>query len=78
MEELNGLTDWTHCAICQKDKNEMLRCPAESITKTNTGAGYDTLAQNIVELSNLGCLPADFDGLSTLDEGGGLEETFSR
>lgn len=56
----------------------MLRYPAESTTESKIGAGYNTLAQNIVELCNLGCLPADFDGLSRLDEGGGIDETFSR
>ena len=66
------------CHICQSDKNESLRCPAESIAKSNIGAGYNTLARNITELSNLGCLPNDFDSLSRLDEGDGLEETFSQ
>ena len=32
--------------------------------------------KNITELSNLGCLPNDFDGLSRFDEGGGLAEMF--
>ena len=78
MEDVSGLTDWTRCAICQNDKNEPLRCPAESIAKSNIGAGYKTLAQNIAGLSDLGCLPNDFDGVSRLDEGDGLEETFCR
>ena len=71
MEEIKELTDWSRCAICQSDKNESLRCPAESIAKSNIAAGYTTLARNITELSNLGCLPNDFDGLSRLDEGDG-------
>ena len=64
MEDVSGLTDWTRCAICQNDKNEPLRCPAESIAKSNIGAGYKTLAQNTAELSDLGCLPNDFDGVA--------------
>ena len=78
MEEVKELTDWSRCAICQSDKNESLRCSAESIDKSNIRAGYNTLARNITELSNLGCLPNDFDGLSRINEGDGLEETFSR
>ena len=44
MEEVKELTDWSRCAICQSHKNEPLRCLAESIAKSNIGAGYNMLA----------------------------------
>ena len=71
-------TDWNLCAICQENKNESLQCPADSKRQSDVGAGYKTLATNLVKFSDLGCLPVQID-LSRLDEGGkGIEETFRK
>ena len=71
-------TDWNQCAICQENKNESLQCPADSKCQSDVGAGYKTLATNLVKFSDLGCLPVQID-LSRLDEGGkGIEETFRK
>ncbi|KAJ7361936.1 hypothetical protein OS493_014583 [Desmophyllum pertusum] len=70
-------TNWAQCAICQANKEENLRCPADSKRSSDIGAGYKTLAANIAKFNDLGCMPTEFD-LSRLDEGGGLESTFLR
>ncbi|KAJ7361938.1 hypothetical protein OS493_014585 [Desmophyllum pertusum] len=70
-------TNWAQCAICQANKEETLRCPADSKRSSDIGAGYKTLAANIAKFNDLGCMPTEFD-LSRLDEGGGLESTFLR
>ena len=69
-------TDWTHCVICQEKNNEPLQCPANS-KHSDVGAGYKTLACNIQKLANLGYMPVEIN-ISRLDEGDGIEETFSR
>ncbi|KAL9954824.1 hypothetical protein ACROYT_G042404 [Oculina patagonica] len=68
-------TNWARCAICQKNKDESLRCPAETKRQSDVGAGYRTLAGNIIKFSDLDCMPVEID-LSRLDEGDGLESTF--
>ena len=68
-------TDWARCAIYQQNKDESLRCPAESKRQSDVGAGYKTLAANIAKCSDLDCVPVEID-LSRLDEGDGLENTF--
>ena len=61
-----------------RNKNESLQCPADSKRQSDVGAGYKTLASNLVKFSDLGCLPVQID-LSRLDEGGkGIEETFRK
>ena len=70
-------TDWTKCAICQQNKVEPLRCPADSKRSCDVGSGYKTLAGNITKFRDLDCMPIRVD-LSRLDEGEGLENTFVR
>ena len=67
-------TDWAQCVICQKNTEETLQCPAES-KRTDVGAGYKTLADNIVRFRQLECMPLAIN-LERLDEGNGIEETF--
>ena len=54
-------TDWTKCAICQQNKVEPLRCPADSKRSCDTGSGYKTLAVNITKSRDLDCLPIQVD-----------------
>ena len=70
-------TDWIKCAICQQNKGEPLRCPADSKRLCDVGSGYKTLAGNITKFRDLDCMPIQVD-LSRLDEGEGLENTFVR
>ena len=43
-------TDWNQCATCQENKNESLQCPADSKCQSDVGAGYKTLATNLVKV----------------------------
>ena len=69
-------TDWNLCVVCQESKAETLQCPADS-KRSDVGAGYRTLAENIQQFSELGCMTVQIS-LSRLDEGDGIESTFLR
>ena len=47
------ITDWNKCVLCQEGTAEKLVCPANS-TK---GAGYKTVAENLLAFDKIGCLP---------------------
>lgn len=49
-------TNWVQCVICQENTEEALQCPAES-KRTDVGAGYKTLADNIIRFEQLKCMP---------------------
>lgn len=72
---LSKSNDWNKCAICQQKKDEPLQCPAESKRQSDFGAGYKTLADNIMRMVELNCLPSNVNP-SSLDEGTGIESTF--
>ena len=69
-------TNWNRCVLCQEETGEALQCPAKS-KRHDVGAGYSTLAANIVRFSELNKLPILID-LSRLDEGDGIEATFMK
>ena len=69
-------TDWNLCVVCQGSKAETLQCPVET-KRSDVGAGYKTLAENIQQFNQLGCMPVQIN-LSRLDEGDGIESTFLR
>ena len=73
-DEENSETDWTRCALWQNENQESLQCPAES-KRVDVGAGYRTLANNIVRFNELGSIPLQIN-LSRIDDGNGIEETF--
>ena len=75
-QELGTKTDWSLCILCQESKSEALQCPADS-KRSDVGAGYKTLAENIQEFNELGCMPIQIS-LSRLNEGDGMENTFLR
>ena len=73
-DSMNG-TNWNICVFCQENKpNETLQCPAES-KRPNKGAGYETIAGNIVQFHELGFLPMKLN-VSRLDNRSGIGNTF--
>ena len=38
--------DWKKCVLCQKHKDDVLKCPAKS-KRGDVGSGYKTLALNL-------------------------------
>ena len=65
------ITDWNKYALCQEDTTEKLKCLANSAQ----GAGYKTMAENLVAFDKISCLPRTLQ-LSRLDEGQGIEAAF--
>ena len=50
---MQSITDWNECVLCQEITAERFVCPAHS-TK---GAGYATMAENLLAFNKMGCLP---------------------
>jgi len=48
--------DWLKCFLCQEDTNEKLCCPANS-KRTDIGAGYTSLADDLIAFHSAGRLP---------------------
>ena len=44
-------TEWNKCFICQEDKSEVLRCPADS-KREEKRTGYKTISDLLVRFSN--------------------------
>ena len=59
-------TDWTICVFCQLDTKESLISP--------TDRGYETIADNITQFSNLDSMPIKIN-LARLDHGNGIQST---
>ena len=68
-------TDWNQCVLCQEDTVEMLKCPANSAHGCTEGAGYKTMAENLLAFNKISYLPRTLN-LSRLDEGQGIEAAF--
>ena len=68
-------TDWDKCVVCQKITDEVLQCPANSKRNTS-GAGYKTLADNLLAFKEIDCLPSCI--ASRLREGQDIEETLKK
>lgn len=66
-------TDWSICVLCQENNAEVLQCPAES-KRSDVGAGYRTLAENLLKFNDLNCMPIKIN-LARLNEGEGIENT---
>lgn len=68
--------DWTKCILCQETTSEPLQCPGNSgRSDIECGAGYRTLASNILQFSKIWSLPIPIN-VERLDKGGGIAETF--
>ena len=65
--------DWNLCLLCQDDNEEQLQCPADS-KRSNIGAGYVTLSENLIKFNEIGCLPKSVN-LNALDDGTGIANT---
>lgn len=68
--------DWTFCAFCQESSPAALQCPALS-KRTDIGAGYDSLADNLKYFLELDKQPVPVD-ISRLDEGDDIVKTLSQ
>lgn len=68
--------DWSLCALCQEPSSKPLNCPAKS-KRTDTGAGYVTLGDNLTSFLQLGKRPLPID-IARLDEGDGIGSTLAR
>ena len=53
-------TDWNLCVPCQAKTSEPLQCPAHS-KRTNVGAGYRYVAENLIKFQELDSIPAGVD-----------------
>jgi hypothetical protein len=69
------LTTWPLCIFCQEVRDEGLICPAES-KRQNIGAGYNTLADDLINIQQIGQLPKSLN-LSRLDDGDGISTTLA-
>ena len=69
-------TNWGKCALCQKKTTESLQCPANN-TRTDFGAGYKTVADNLKKLNDIDDLPMPVD-IRRLDDGSGIEKTLMK
>lgn len=65
-------TDWGKCFLCQENTCEVLKCPADS-KRSRDGAGYKTLADNLLGFKEINCLTPTIS--SRLKEGENIEET---
>ena len=71
-------SDWSRCILCQETKTEELCCPKKTRrTGVHSGAGYRTLANNILSFHEINALPLPLD-IGSLDEGDGIEATFDK
>ena len=68
------IIDWKKRVLCQTNTSESLSCPADSKRDTK-GAGYKTMAENLLGFEKLGCLPGEIS-LSQLHEGEGIKASF--
>ena len=68
----SNFINWNQCILCQEDKYEALRCPANS--KNQDDPGYKTLAEDLLKFDAHGFTFHPFD-LSELNDGSGVEST---
>lgn len=69
-------TNWSLCVFCQENKtDEILQCSAES-KRPDKGAGYETIAGNILQFHEMGRLPMKLN-VSRLNDGSGVSHTLS-
>ena len=72
-----GKINWDLCILCQ-ESGKGLQCPyAVKNNKASVGSGYKTLAEQLINFSELGHMPIDVD-IKQLDDGDGIEATLMR
>ena len=76
MADQNAI-DWCRCVLCQRNTSEALLSPAENTNRDNVGAGFHTLANNIMRFEEIGCLPLPLD-IAQLNDGDGIAATFTK
>ena len=71
-----GPIDWSMCALCQEHSDKTLICPAKS-KRTDIGAVYDTLVDNLSSFRSVGNEPLPID-INRLDAGDVISNTLTR
>lgn len=72
-DESNTLVDWKLCILCQHVTDEVLQFPSHT-KRTDKGAGYKYVAENIRKFHELDALPFQIN-LHHIDNGSGIEAT---
>ena len=67
--------DWSKCILCQKITEESLTSPGGNVRKGDAGAGYRTLANNILRFHDLQYLLLPID-VQQLEDGDGIAAKF--
>ena len=70
-EELKTDIDWTLCVLCQQKSKEPLQNPSRN-TRSDTGAGYASLAHTLDKCNEYGFFPFTTT-INQLDQGSGFE-----
>ncbi len=68
---------WSSCIICQKDSAEPLSNPRINPKKSDSGAGYQSISEDLLQFHELGPLPRSVR-IEKFDEGDGVQATFER
>ena len=69
--------NWSSCIICQKDSAEPLSNPLNNPKKSDSGAGYQSISEDLLQFYELGGLPRSVR-IGEFDEGYGIQATFER
>ena len=74
--EPSTCTDWAKCILCQDKTKEALQCPGNTLRgHVEYGSGYNTLANKILRINELRCLPTHSDlEIAKLEEGDGIQK----
>ena len=72
--ENSTVIDWSKCILCKRQSEEHHVCLANSKQPGNTGAGYNSLAESLLQFSQLDAIPFDLH-IEELDQGEGVSTT---
>ena len=73
--EKSRVIQWELCILCQQNTTEKVQFPSQRKGEQGEVSGYWTLAENLLELNQLGLLPRTIN-VDALDEGHGVEAAF--
>ena len=68
---------WSSSIICQKNSAELLSNPRNNPKKSNSGAGYQSISEDLLQFHELGGLPR-YVRIEEFDEGDARQATFER
>ena len=76
--DVSTCIDWSKCVLCQEATTEALQSPNNSTrSDIDPGAGYHTLANNILRFNEINSLPDTID-ITKLDDGNGIASTLMK